>query len=75
MGPVARRDFTVRLAELQKAAGEYLAKKCKCEAALVTAGAASALTLGTAACMTVANPSAIREMPVDMSVFKNETIV
>src|SRR4051812_17614106 len=32
----------VRLAELQKAAGEYLAKKLKCEAALVTAGAASA---------------------------------
>src|SRR5678816_3721947 len=36
----------VRLAELQKAAGEYIAKKLKCEAAMVTAGAASALTLG-----------------------------
>src|ERR1700676_4215481 len=35
----------VRLLELQKAAGEYLAKKLKCEAAIVTAGAASALTL------------------------------
>src|SRR3954452_2680249 len=30
----------VRLAELQTAAGEYIAKKLKCEAALVTAGAA-----------------------------------
>src|SRR5690242_17103323 len=48
----------VRLAQLQKAAGEYLAKKLQCEGALVTAGASSALTLGTAACMTVADPSA-----------------
>src|SRR5215831_13790408 len=45
----------VRLAELQTAAGEYLAKKLQCEAALVTAGAASALMLGTAACMTAGN--------------------
>jgi L-seryl-tRNA(Ser) seleniumtransferase len=65
----------VRLAELQKAAGEYLAKKCKCEAAMVTAGAASALTLGTAACMTIANPDAIKRMPADMAGLKNEVIV
>jgi L-seryl-tRNA(Ser) seleniumtransferase len=65
----------VRLAELQKAAGEYLAGKCKCEAAMVTAGAASALTLGTAACMTAANPSAIQKMPTDMAGLKNEVIV
>ena len=65
----------VRLAELQKASGEYLAKKLKCEAALVTAGAASALTLGTAACMTVANPSAIQKMPVQTAGLKNEVIV
>ncbi len=65
----------VRLAELQKASSEYLAKKLKCEGALVTAGAASALTLGTAACMTVANPSAIQKMPVDMAGLKNEVIV
>ncbi len=65
----------VRLAELQKAAGEFLAKKCKCESAMVTAGAASALTLGTAACMTLANPSAVQRMPVDMAGLKNEVIV
>jgi L-seryl-tRNA(Ser) seleniumtransferase len=65
----------VRLAELQKAAGEYLAKKCKCEAAMVTAGAASALTLGTAACMTIANPAAVQKMPTDMAGLKNEVIV
>ena len=38
----------VRLAELQQKAGEYIARRLKCEAALVSAGAASALTLGTA---------------------------
>jgi len=65
----------VRLAQLQKAAGEYLAKKLQCEGALVTAGASSALTLGTAACMTVADPSAARRMPNDMSGLKNEVIV
>ena len=45
----------VRLIELQRKAGEYLAKRLRCEGAVVTAGAASALTLGTAACVTVAN--------------------
>jgi len=65
----------VRLEALQKAANQYLATKLKCEGALVTAGAASALTLGTAACMTVANPTAIRRMPADMAGMKNEVIV
>src|SRR5579863_1161353 len=45
----------VRLAELQTAAGEYIARLLHCEAALVTDGASSALTLGTAACITRAN--------------------
>src|SRR3954447_25407814 len=48
----------VRLAELQQKSGEYIARRLKCEAALVSAGAASALTLGTAACMTVGNRQA-----------------
>src|SRR5258708_16823488 len=65
----------VRLAELQKAAGEYLAKRLRCEAALVTAGAASALTLRTAACMTVANKEAVHRIPVDASGLKTEVIV
>src|SRR5436305_9855347 len=65
----------VRLKELQDAAGRYLATKLKCEGALITAGAASALTLGTAACMTVANPSAVNKMPADMAGLKNEVIV
>jgi L-seryl-tRNA(Ser) seleniumtransferase len=65
----------VRLIDLQTKAGEYLAKRLRCEAAMVTAGAASALTLGTAACMTVANKSASHSMPTDMAGIKNEVIV
>ena len=45
----------VRLKDLQIAAGEYLAKKLHCEAAMVTCGASSALTLATAACIASAN--------------------
>jgi L-seryl-tRNA(Ser) seleniumtransferase len=66
----------VRLIELQQKAGEYLAKRLRCEAALVSAGAASALTLGTAACVTVANrQSAPHDMPTEMANMKNEVIV
>jgi len=65
----------VRLGELQKKAGEYLAKKLKCEGALVSAGAASALTLGTAACMTVGNRKAPELLPTEVSGLKNEVIV
>jgi len=65
----------VRLAELQTAAGEYIARLLKCEAALVTDGAASALTLGTAACMTRANRTAVHNIPTDVTGLKNEVIV
>jgi L-seryl-tRNA(Ser) seleniumtransferase len=65
----------VRLAELQTAAGEYLARQLRSEAAMVTAGAASALTLGTAACMSVANRAAVHNIPTDVAGLKNEVIV
>jgi L-seryl-tRNA(Ser) seleniumtransferase len=65
----------VRLAELQQAAGEYIAKRVRSEGALVTAGAASALTLGTAACMTVANKNAVHNIPIDLNGLKNEVVV
>lgn len=65
----------VHLLELHDAAGEYLAKKLKCEGALVTAGAAAALTLGTAACITRGNKDAIVGIPVDLTGLKNEVIV
>jgi L-seryl-tRNA(Ser) seleniumtransferase len=65
----------VRLAELQQKSGEYIARRLKCEAALVSAGAASALTLGTAACMTVGNQAAAAQLPLDVSALKNEVII
>jgi L-seryl-tRNA(Ser) seleniumtransferase len=66
----------VYLADLQEAAGKYLARQLRCEGAMVTAGAASAVTLATAACMTVANgSSASHAMPSDMNGLKNEVIV
>jgi L-seryl-tRNA(Ser) seleniumtransferase len=65
----------VRLAELQQKAGAYIARKLKCQAALVSAGAASALTLGTAACMTVGNRGAVSLLPMETSGLKNEVIV
>src|SRR5208283_4351690 len=56
-------------------AGAYLAKRLKCEGALVTSGAAGALTVGTAACITLGNKPAIVSIPTDMSGLKNEVIV
>jgi len=65
----------VHLNELLEASGEYLAKRLRCEAALVTAGAAAALTLGTAACITVGNKPAGVSIPTEMNGLKNEVIV
>lgn len=65
----------VHLMELHKAAGEYLARRLRCEGALVTSGAAAAITLATAACITRGNKSAIVNIPIDMQGLKNEVIV
>jgi len=65
----------VRLIELQTKAGEYLAKRLRCEAAMVTAGAASALTLGTSACMMAANKSTPHDVPPDAPGARNEVLV
>jgi uncharacterized pyridoxal phosphate-dependent enzyme len=65
----------VNLIELQKAAGEYLAKKLRCEAALVSDGAASAMTLSTAACITRGRERAILNVPTDMVDLPNEVII
>jgi L-seryl-tRNA(Ser) seleniumtransferase len=66
----------VRLLELQSKAGAYLASRLQCEAAMVTAGASSALTLGTAACIDVMNnasreavPSKVPDLP------KNQVLI
>lgn len=53
----------VDLNELQDKIGAYIAKLLKCEAAMVSAGAASALTLGTAACITGKDRQKIIDIP------------
>jgi L-seryl-tRNA(Ser) seleniumtransferase len=65
----------VNLNELLDASGAYLAKRLRCEAALVTAGAAAALVVGTAACISTGNEQAILNLPTDMGGLKNEVIV
>jgi L-seryl-tRNA(Ser) seleniumtransferase len=63
-----------RLDELHDAVGRRIAELVGCEAAMVTAGAASALTLGTAACITGSNAQFIRRLP-DTAGMKNEVII
>jgi L-seryl-tRNA(Ser) seleniumtransferase len=66
----------VRLLELQQKAGEYLAQRLQCDAAMVTAGASSALTLGAAACIDVMNDAAVQAVPMKVSdLKKNEVLV
>ncbi len=66
----------VRLLELQTKAGEYLAKRLRCESAMVTAGASSALTLGTAACIGVMNQCPIEAVPSKVAdLRKNEVLI
>ena len=65
----------VHLMELHKAAGEYLARRLRCEGALVTSGAAAAIKLATAACITRGNKNAVVSIPTEMQGLKNEVIV
>src|SRR6266571_5215983 len=69
----ASRQF-VHLIALHDAVGQRIATLIGCEAAMVTAGAASALTLGTAACMTGTNQDFIRRLP-DTTGMKTEVII
>ena len=52
-----------RMKELHDAIGEKIASLIGCEAAMVSAGASSAMTLGTAACMTGTNEKMIQQLP------------
>ena len=64
----------VDIEELQTAAGERIAELLGCEAAMVTSGAAAALTIGTAACLTGENPVYVRQIP-DLSGLKSEVVI
>ncbi len=70
---IAARKY-VRLEDLQDAVGKKLAQLLDCEAAMVTAGCASAMSLATAACVAGADRRRIRQLP-DTSGMKNEVIV
>ena len=53
----------VRLDDLHDAVGKRIAELLGCQAALVTAGCASALSLATAACVAGERPGRIRRLP------------
>jgi L-seryl-tRNA(Ser) seleniumtransferase len=69
----ASKQF-VQLNDLQRAVGARLAALIGCDAAMVTSGAAAALTVGTAACITGKNPEFIRRLP-DIAGMRNEVII
>ncbi len=64
----------VMLDELHDKVGERIAKLARAEAAMVTSGAASALTLGTAAVLTGMDRQKMVELP-DLTTMKSEVIM
>ena len=64
----------VRLQDLQKAVGERIAKLLGAESAMVTSGAAGAILLATAACVTGTDLEMIRRLP-NLDGMKSEVIV
>jgi L-seryl-tRNA(Ser) seleniumtransferase len=65
----------VRLHDLQRKAGEYIARRLKCEGAVVTSGASGAISLATAACVQYANNIKVVDMPQAIDGMKNQVIV
>ena len=68
----------VHLVDLQHKAGDYIASQLKCEAALISDGASSALTMATAGCIQAANGCKATDIPqlIGTAQFpKNEVIV
>lgn len=64
----------VHLTKLQDAVGARIASLCSAEAAMVTSGAAGALTVSTAACITGKDPAKILQIP-DLTGLKSEVLV
>jgi L-seryl-tRNA(Ser) seleniumtransferase len=67
-------EHFVMLDELHDKVGERLAGLLRCEAAMVTSGAASALTLGTAAVLTGTDRQKIVDLP-NLASMKSEVII
>lgn len=66
--------YYVDMDELLERSGQQIAATLRCEAALVTPGCAAALVLGTAACLTGADPDKMAQLP-DLSGLKNEVVL
>ncbi len=64
----------VILDDIQDKVGERLSKLLKCEAATITAGAASAMTLGTAGVLAGMDQKKVAQIP-DLTGMKNEVIL
>lgn len=65
----------VNIDDLQDAVGERIASLLGCEAATVTAGAASAITLGTAGVLTGTDSEKASRVPTDLTGMKSEVIL
>jgi len=66
--------YFVRMDELQAAASKIIAERTHAEAGIVTAGAAAALTLGTAACLAGLDVARMNRLP-DTSGISNEVLM
>ena len=64
----------VDMVELNRAAGEVVARACGAEAGMVTAGASAAGTIAVAACMTGVDRAKAEQLP-DSTGMKNEVVV
>lgn len=65
----------VRLSDLQRASGEYIARRLRCEGALVSSGASAALTLAAAACIAAKGNLSCAEIPEQARARNYEVIV
>ena len=68
------RKRPAKMKELNDAVGKRIASLIGCEAAMVSGGACSSMTLGTAACITGTNRDLILRVP-DLSGMKDEVII
>jgi D-glucosaminate-6-phosphate ammonia-lyase len=55
--------YFIPLPELEKKVGNRIAELLQAPAAMVTCGAASAITVGTAACLSAGDPAKLRQLP------------
>ena len=67
-------DYAVDLDELMEKAGARIAELIGCESAIVTSGAAAALSHATAACIAGADPELMQQLP-DLTGLRDEVIM